>query len=359
MIRADGGPVRHHPCVRQCPARPARSSPFHRPLCAALCGALLIALGSRTAPAGVLGPWPRPPAPSTPPHPAVVRVLAEEVDGIAQGSGTLVGVQGPYGLIVTNWHVVRDASGAVTVVFPDGFRSAARVLKVDRDWDLAALLIWRPSVTAVPLAQQAPRPGDPLTIAGYGSGTYRTASGRCTQYVAPSDHHPFEIVEVATTARQGDSGGPIFNQRGELAGVLFGSDGGATAGSYSGRIRHFLASAWPPAEPPDQSAVARTGAGEPRPPVHRLPDVEPPAEQVSQLTPLPPLGRTATPGPSDPDLSPPSLAPPEEPVPTPAATVQWSDLAGTTLYEQVKTVLAVIGLAAVFLRLTRAGQPGD
>ena len=43
------------------------------------------------------------------------------------------------GLVVTNWHVVRDATGQVEVVFPDGFRSAAKVLATDPDWDLAAL----------------------------------------------------------------------------------------------------------------------------------------------------------------------------------------------------------------------------
>ena len=69
---------------------------------------------------------------------------------------------------------------------------------------------------------------------------YRTAPGQCTQYLAPGTDRPFEMVEVSTAARQGDSGGPIFNARGELAGVLFGSDGGSTSGSYAGRVREFL-----------------------------------------------------------------------------------------------------------------------
>jgi hypothetical protein len=45
---------------------------------------------------------------------------------------------------------------------------------------------------------------------------------------------------LSAGARFGDSGGPIFNQRGELAGVLFGSSFGQTAGSYCGRVRWFL-----------------------------------------------------------------------------------------------------------------------
>ncbi|MCU0959164.1 MAG: serine protease [Pirellulaceae bacterium] len=301
-------------------------------------------------------PWSRPQPPSTPPHPAVVRVLAEEPDGIAQGSGTLVDAQGPYGLIVTNWHVVRDASGPINVVFPDGFRSAARVLQVDRDWDLAALLIWRPTAAAVPLAQRTPRPGDPLTIAGYGSGTYRAVTGRCTQYVAPSAHHPYEMVEVSAAARQGDSGGPIFNERGELAGVLFGSVSGTTSGSYAGRIRQFLASAWPPPDSAPQTVASASAAAEEGPSLHRLPEVDASAAHVAQLTPLPPLGRSGEPRTTSLDPTTPSPAASTDVSPVPSTTVQWSDLAGSTLYEQVKTVLAVIGLAAVFLRLTGAGQ---
>ena len=183
------------------------------------------------------------------PHPAVVRVIVDEPEGISHGSGTLVDVRDQLAIVVTNWHVVRDASGAINVIFPDGFRSAARVLSVDRDWDLAALLIWRPRVAPVPLAGRAPRPGDPLVIAGYGPGPYRAVSGRCTQYVAPSERHPFEMVELSAMARQGDSGGPIFNDSGELAGVLFGSGGGTTSGSYAGRVRAFLTTVWPPTLP--------------------------------------------------------------------------------------------------------------
>jgi len=181
-------------------------------------------------------------------HPAVVRIIAPGKDSVSYGSGTLVAAGGRHGLVVTNWHVVNEATGQITVVFPDGFQSGASIQKIDRDWDLAALAIWRPSVPPVELAAEAPRAGETLTIAGYGPGSYRAASGPCTQYVAPGLKFPFEMVELAASARQGDSGGPILNSRGELAGVLFGEGGGRTAGSYCGRVRWFLASIAPPAE---------------------------------------------------------------------------------------------------------------
>jgi Trypsin-like peptidase domain len=175
------------------------------------------------------------------PHPAVVRIYVAEGKSQSIGSGTLIDVRDKYGLVISNWHVIRDAKGEISVVFPDGFRSAARVVSFDQDWDLAALSIWRPQAQPVSVAIQPPQPGEPLTIAGYGSeGVYRVATGKCTQYLAPSTKHPYELVELSAAARQGDSGGPIFNQRGELAGVLFGSVEGTTAGSYGGRVWKFV-----------------------------------------------------------------------------------------------------------------------
>ena len=48
------------------------------------------------------------------PHPAVVRVVVPEGAATAYGSGTLVDVRDEYGLVITNWHVLRDATGEIT-----------------------------------------------------------------------------------------------------------------------------------------------------------------------------------------------------------------------------------------------------
>ena len=174
------------------------------------------------------------------PHPAVVRIIVDDGNGTSYGSGTLIARSERVSMVITNWHVIRDAKGEITVAFPDGFRSSARVAKKDRNWDLAALGIWTPKVDAVPIAARAARPGDPLAIAGYGSGQYRMVAGKCTQYVAPGLNFPYEMLELSVEARQGDSGGPILNEQGELAGVLFGAGRGTTSGSYSGRVQQFL-----------------------------------------------------------------------------------------------------------------------
>lgn len=180
------------------------------------------------------------------PHPAVARIIVPERDGTAYGSGTLIDVRDRFGLVVTNHHVVEYASGPIEVAFPNGYRSRARSIKVDSEWDLAALVIWRPENTVpVRLANRAPRPGDVLTICGYGQGQYRSITGRCTDYYAPEIGMPREWVELDVEARQGDSGGPIFNDQNELAGVLFGAGQGTTLGSYEGRVKGFLATIAP------------------------------------------------------------------------------------------------------------------
>lgn len=182
----------------------------------------------------------QPSIPPSPPHPSVARIVVEEKTGISYGSGTLIDIRENVGLVITNWHVVVDGAGPVTVIFPNGFQSPARVLLTDKDWDLAALAIWKPDVAPVAISDRPPIIGEPLAIGGYGSGQWRLAVGKCTQYVAPAENLPYEMVEVSAEARQGDSGGPIFNARGELAGVLFGASRGTTSGSFCGRVNQFL-----------------------------------------------------------------------------------------------------------------------
>lgn len=318
------------------------------------------------------------------PHPAVARITVPQRDrSLALGSGTLVDANGKLGLVVTNWHVVDGAAGEITVAFPSGFRSGAKVLKVDRDWDLAALAIQKPPVQPVPLSNQPPQPGEALTIAGYGSGRYRAATGRCTQYVAPGPNFPYEMLEVGVAARQGDSGGPIFNSSGQLAGVLFGEGGGRTSGSYCRRVHLFLSNisiATSDLTAPAVVAAAASGAA-------ALPVAGRPPSGFGQAQPLPSqpptidlygLPRASTPArPDDPPLAAQAAVSVQQPKADvsaveqppaangnrfrqPAADIATSnrlppggaiaDLSAIDLVEQVKSALAVIGAMAIVLQ---------
>ncbi len=291
------------------------------------------------------------------PHPAVVRIIAPDASSVSYGSGSLIEVGEGYGLVITNWHVVADATGQVKVVFPDGFCSAARVLKLNHHWDLAALLISRPNVEPIPMATEAPRIGDLLTIAGYGSGQYRVAIGRCIQYVSPGRNSPYEMIELSVAARQGDSGGPIFNDRGELAGVLFGAGRGTTTGSYVGRVRWFVADIAPKIARPRDEAIVERPAQQPAEPSIEYgwiardeaapdrPRLDPPAVD-------PTLASEDLAASDDVSLDPPAD---EAPWTGPAGEIRWTDLAGTSPWEQTKTFLAIVGALAIIMQLAGTG----
>jgi hypothetical protein len=372
-----------------------------------------------------------PSASQAPALPAVARIVVPEKDGVSYGSGTLIDSRGQFGLVVTNWHVVRDAAGQISVEFPDGFKSPAQVVKTDKDWDLAALSIYRPRTAPLPVTSAAPQPGDELVIAGYGSGQWRMTSGRCTQYLAPGVEFPHELVELAAEARQGDSGGPILNQRGELAGVLFGSGPGYTSGSYGGRVLKFLATVVPGGAPGadglpagglaavDQSRAPQaypppltpppqaTALHENKPPVDRgadgfamTPAVTPTGDAL--LSPPPrrewndrfgsrgeaaaqdevdprvavfpsrldfnssPLERGSAPlAASDSerpslfageDDSPPLEGDLQDAPPSKLLAVIWQRVGGTTLFDQTKSVLAIIGSLAIVVVFLRFGS---
>ena len=182
--------------------------------------------------------------------PYVTRIIAFDASGQSFGTGSYIGTYGEYGVVLTNQHVVCESENdrLVHVHFPSGFSSYGAVVMTDPKWDLALIAISKPpqSVPTLTIAQTPAKPGDSLWIVGFGSGPYREASGRCVRYMPlestkDGSAQINEIMEVSVSARKGDSGGPILNQKGELAGVLFGSDLiRNTAGSYCGRVNRFL-----------------------------------------------------------------------------------------------------------------------
>lgn len=288
-----------------------------------------------------------PPAVPDTPHPAVARIIVPEEDATSYGSGTLVDVRDEFGLVITNWHVVRDSQGTVEVVFPSGFRSHARPLKVDSDWDLAALVIWRPPIEPVHVSAVPPQPGERLTIHGYGQGQYRIATGHCTAYYAPKINYPREMVELDVEARQGDSGGPIFNQRGELAGVLFGAGEGTTIGSFAPRVESFLATLAPDigaARDAPQLAIADRPA----------PAVHPAEKQFSPTASLDANAERRNDWPSSAWNAPRTRG--AEVAAAHAPTDTADEVTAGIWYDGAKSVLALVGIVAVALQLMRLAK---
>ncbi|MFH1924376.1 MAG: serine protease [Planctomycetota bacterium] len=200
--------------------------------------------------------------PAVKPHAAVVRVVSTTPGGSrCYGSGTLVHNDAERGIVLTCAHLFRQETGNVSVTFSDGRRFEANLLAADQAWDLAALAIAKPLAAPVTIADDHPKPGDQLQSCGYGSdGRYWCNQGRVLGYARTGATRTYETLELSGRARDGDSGGPVFNASGELVAVLWGTDGRMVGGTYCGRIRKFLHGILPlgglPRPPPESTPPA-------------------------------------------------------------------------------------------------------
>ena len=145
-----------------------------------------------------------------------------------QGSGFFVSNDG---YIVTNNHVVEHAR-EVTITTDSGAELKARVIGVDPKTDLALLKAEGLGFPSVAFAPKPPRVGDWVIAVGnpFGLGGTVTAgivSARGRQIGAgPYD----DFIQIDAPVNHGNSGGPTFNNMGEVVGVntaIFSPSGGS------------------------------------------------------------------------------------------------------------------------------------
>lgn len=140
------------------------------------------------------------------------------------GTGTLIanGAAG-YGAVLTAKHVIRGTTGRGVVVFPaTGERLGWRLHRTHPRLDLAVLATaGYPRVRPAAVAQRPPAAGGSATCAGF--------AGQLNRFFAWPGRmaYPYQsgaMSHLGMAARDGDSGGPVFDARGELFGVISGSD---------------------------------------------------------------------------------------------------------------------------------------
>ena len=209
---------------------------------------------------------------------AVVRIYCQDdMRTRSIGSGTLVRwiatdtafSRAPKGsaarlVVLTARHVVADAKNIVVELFNKKTHQA-RVLKVDAVWDCAVLeLDGKPEgVTAaeVELGEAAMQhEGSRLESCGYGpDGKLAVNTGLFLGYKRSTQtpNGPDDWFEISGHARPGDSGGGVFNERGRLVGVLWGTNGEVVVGVQAGRLHLLLDSAVP--KTIEQKALVLTG----------------------------------------------------------------------------------------------------
>jgi serine protease Do len=141
-----------------------------------------------------------------------------EVPVFGEGSGFIVSANG---IILTNAHVVRDAK-EVTVKLQDRREYRAKVLGSDPKTDVAVLKIDAKNLPVVPIGNSRDLKvgewvlaiGSPFGLDSTVTAGVVSAKGRSL----PDDSNvPFIQTDVAVNP--GNSGGPLFNTRGEVIGI--------------------------------------------------------------------------------------------------------------------------------------------
>ena len=146
-----------------------------------------------------------------------------------EGSGFFVSADG---FIVTNNHVV-DHAKTVTVTMDDGKVLDAKVVGTDPKTDLAVIKVDQPGdYPYVTFAKEAPRIGDWVVAIGnpYGLGGTVTAGIISAKGRDIGDGPYDRFLQIDAPINKGNSGGPTFNQEGQVVGVntaIFSPSGGS------------------------------------------------------------------------------------------------------------------------------------
>ena len=174
---------------------------------------------------------------------AVVRIIGlEGGNQRSMGSGVIVKWKGR-NVCLTAAHVVKD-SHRVFIWQPNRATKWARIQDIDKDFDHALLTGDFEEYPAAELAMgkdATPQPGDTLESVGFGKNRRLVRNvGKAIKFVAP----PYaryrdanaDWVALGGQARLGDSGGPVYDRRGRVVGILWGTNGNEVLATQGGRI---------------------------------------------------------------------------------------------------------------------------
>lgn len=168
---------------------------------------------------------------------SVVRVLGTACGVGVEGSGWVA----PGRLVVTNAHVVAGESDTTVQVRGVGERLAATVVAFDPHDDVAVLRVGGlGGVPALPLAH-SPASGTSAAVLGFpGNGPYRVRPARLggTQTILTQDAYGAgpvrrSILSFRGVVQHGNSGGPLVNAGGRVAGTVFAAVAARRAGGFA------------------------------------------------------------------------------------------------------------------------------
>lgn len=132
---------------------------------------------------------------------------------------------GHEGYILTAFHVVQDdkGEGVIKVRYRNGKKAKkCRIVHADEHKDVALLWVWVPDgIPSSPVASDPIESGDELEFAGLGGGSQLSC---CIRHFSATASSPSSLEKIFADVPllPGDSGGPVFNQKNEVVGIISG-----------------------------------------------------------------------------------------------------------------------------------------
>ena len=141
------------------------------------------------------------------------------------------------GYIVTNYHVVENAT-KLTVTTHDGTEYAAQVCGYDATHDLAVLKIEATGLQAAVIGSSDDLiVGDQVAVIGNPLGdltaTLTVGYVSAKDRIITTDGSQINMLQTDASVNSGNSGGPIFNMKGEVVGIITAKYSGTTTSGAS------------------------------------------------------------------------------------------------------------------------------
>ncbi len=145
----------------------------------------------------------------------------QPVQTASAGSGFVLSKDG---YILTNYHVVKGAE-TVTVTLYNGDEFDAKYIGGEEDYDIAVIKVEAEELQPVTLGDSAAlNVGDHVLAIGnpLGELTFSMSGGMvsCVDRAINVDGTPFNMIQTDASINPGNSGGPLFNQYGEVVGIV-------------------------------------------------------------------------------------------------------------------------------------------
>ena len=147
--------------------------------------------------------------------------FGQAVQTASAGSGFILTKDG---YIVTNYHVVKDGE-TVKVTLYSGDEYEAKYVGGDEDYDIAVIKVEAADLQPVTLGDSGSlNVGDHVLAIGnpLGELTFSMSGGMvsCVNRAINVDGTPFNMIQTDASINPGNSGGPLFNQYGEVVGIV-------------------------------------------------------------------------------------------------------------------------------------------